>query len=108
MVEQPTFQHRLEHVAVRAVVGVVRRLPLRAVLAVGSLLGRAFYVFDRAHRRLAMSNLVAAFPLRSRAECRAIARGMFSHFGRLLMVLLKFSTMKPERMLAQVEFEGEE
>ena len=81
---------------------------MRTVLAVGSLLGRAFYVFDGAHRRLAMSNLVAAFPLRSRAECRAIARGMFSHFGRLLMVLLKFSTMKPERMLAQVEFEGEE
>ena len=33
---------------------------------------------------------------------------MFSHFGRLLMVLLKFSTMTPERMLARVEFEGEE
>ena len=55
-----------------------------------------------------MRNLQAAFPLRSRAECRAIARGMFSHFGRLLTVLLKFSTMTPEQMLARVEFEGEE
>jgi KDO2-lipid IV(A) lauroyltransferase len=33
---------------------------------------------------------------------------MFSHFGRLLMVILKFSTMSRERMLAHVEFEGEE
>ena len=33
---------------------------------------------------------------------------MFAHFGRLLIVLLKFSTMTPEQMLARVEFEGEE
>ena len=66
---------------------------MRAVLAAGTLLGRAFYLFDRGHRRLAIENLRAAFPLRTEAECRAIAREMFAHFGRLLMVLLKFSTM---------------
>ena len=33
---------------------------------------------------------------------------MFAHFGRLLTVLLKFSTMSPEQMLARVEFEGED
>ena len=33
---------------------------------------------------------------------------MFAHFGRLLMVLLKFSTMTPAQMLARVEFEGED
>ena len=33
---------------------------------------------------------------------------MFEHFGRLLMVLLKFSTMSPAQMLARVEFEGED
>jgi KDO2-lipid IV(A) lauroyltransferase len=33
---------------------------------------------------------------------------MFSHFGRLLMVLLKFSTMAGPRMLEHVEFAGEE
>ena len=108
MAERPTFQHRLEYAAVRAVVGVLRILPMRAVLAAGTLLGRAFYTFDAPHRRLAVANLVAAFPLRTPAECRAIARGMFSHFGRLLMALLKFSTMTPARMLAHVEFDGAE
>ena len=108
MGEQPTIQHRFEYAAVRAVVGTVRRLPMRLVLAAGTLLGWAFYLVDGPHRRLAIGNLRAAFPLRSEAECRAIARGMFSHFGRLLMVLLKFSTMRPERMLAQVEFDGKE
>ena len=90
------------------VVQVARMLPMRAVIAAGTLLGTAFYLFDRAHRRLAISNLRAAFPSRSEAECEAIARGMFAHFGRLLTVLLKFSTMAPGRMLAHVEFEGEE
>ncbi len=81
---------------------------MSVVLAIGSVIGRAFYRIDRSHRRLAMRNLRAAFPLRSDAECRAIARGMFRHFGRLLTVFLKFSTMTPDEMLARVTFEGED
>lgn len=109
MTDQPsTLRHRLEHLAVLFVVGVVRLMPMPAVLAAGSLLGLAFYAFDGPHRRLAIRNLRAAFPVRSGAECRRIARGMFAHFGRLLMALLKFSTMSATQMLARVEFEGEE
>jgi Kdo2-lipid IVA lauroyltransferase/acyltransferase len=102
------FRHRLEHAAVAGVVQLARVLPMQVVIAAGTLLGTAFYLFDRPHRRLAMRNLRAAFPLRSERECDAIARGMFAHFGRLLTVLLKFSTMGPEQMLSHVEFEGEE
>lgn len=102
------FRHRLEYRAVVGVVALVRLLPMRAVLGAGALLGRAFHLVDRPHRRLAVANLQAAFPLRSPKECRAIAREMFAHFGRLLMVLLKFSTMTPAEMMARVEFEGEE
>jgi KDO2-lipid IV(A) lauroyltransferase len=102
------FRHRLEHFAVASVIAAVRLLPMRAVLAAGTLLGRAFYTFDRGHRQLAIDNLRAAFPVRTEAECRAICRDMFSHFGRLLVVLLKFSTMRPDQMLACVEFDGEE
>lgn len=90
------------------VVAIVRLLPMTGVLLAGSLLGRAFHAFDGGHRRLAVENLQHAFPLRSRAECRAITRRMFEHFGRLLMALLKFSTMTPQRMLACVEFDGDE
>ena len=91
-----------------SVIGLVRVFPMRAVLSAGTLLGRAFYTFDRVHRRLAIDNLRAAFPVRSEEECRVICRDMFAHFGRLLAVLLKFSTMRPEQMLECVEFEGEE
>jgi Kdo2-lipid IVA lauroyltransferase/acyltransferase len=106
--ERVLVRHRIEHGAVAAVVQLARVLPMRVVIAAGTLLGTAFYWFDRPHRRLAIRNLRAAFPLRSERECEAIARGMFAHFGRLLTVLLKFSTMQPREMLAHVEFEGEE
>jgi Kdo2-lipid IVA lauroyltransferase/acyltransferase len=105
---RPTFLHRLEYLAVISVVTAVRFLPMVVVQACGSLLGRMFYWIDGPHRRRAMRNIQAAFPLRTPAECKAIARGMFSHFGRLLTVLLKFSTMTPKQMLACVKFEGED
>ena len=93
---------------VAAVVATVRWLPMTAVLAAGSVLGRAFYLVDGGHRRLAIDNLRAAFPLRSRSECVAVARRMFEHFGQLLMVLLKFGTLTPQQMLSYVEFDGED
>ncbi len=99
---------RLEYLAVKALVVLVRVMPGPLVRACGTLLGLAFYTFDRAHRRIAERNLAAAFPVRSPAERRAIARRAFTHFGRLLFELLKFSTRSPAAMLARVEFDGEE
>jgi KDO2-lipid IV(A) lauroyltransferase len=104
----PTLLHRLEYLAVMTARAGVRPLPMPLVLFVGTVLGRAFHAVDQSHRRLALRNLEAAFPARSEAERAAIARDMFAHFGRLLTVLLKFSTMRPDQMLARVEFEGED
>jgi KDO2-lipid IV(A) lauroyltransferase len=83
-------------------------MPASVVDACGSALGLTFYTLDRSHRRVAERNVAAAFPTRSAAEHRAIVRGAFAHFGRLLFELLKFSTLTDEEMLARVEFEGEE
>lgn len=102
------LQHRIEYAAVMTTRGVVSLCPMPLVLAFGTVLGRLFHAFDRSHRRLALTNLENAFPGRPAAERAAIAREMFSHFGRLLMVLLKFSTLRPDQMLEYVEFEGEE
>ncbi len=102
------LRHRLEYSVVAAIRGTLRHLSMKSVLAAGTALGYLFYSLDRGHRRLALANLDAAFPQRALPERRAIAREMFAHFGRLLMVLLKFSTMTPEQMLAHVEFEGDD
>lgn len=102
------IRHRLEYLAVRAVIGVVRLLPFGAVEACGTALGRLFHLLDRPHRRVAERNVAAAFPTRPPAEQRAIVRRAFEHFGRLLFSLLKFGTLTAEQMLERVEFEGEE
>lgn len=105
---RPTLRHRIEYAVVASVRGLVRVLPSGVSRALGTLIGLVFYVGDGAHRRLAVSQLRAAFPVRSEAECRALARATFGHFGRLLVAVLRFSALSPEQMRARVEYEGEE
>jgi len=88
--------------------GAVRVMPDAAVRGSGRAIGFMFHTLDRAHRRIAERNLASALPTRTREERRAITRGTFAHFGRLLLELLKFSTLSPQAMLARVEFEGED
>lgn len=101
-------RHRLEYVAVRGLIAAVRLMPNAAVDLCGSALGLAFHALDRTHRRVAQRNVAGAFPTRTPAEHAAIVRGTFTHFGRLLFQLLKFSTLSDAQMLQRVEFEGEE
>ena len=102
------MRHRVEFALVRLLIAGVRVMPDGLVRRLGTLLGRAFYTFDRAHRRIAERNLEMAFPARSAQERRAIAHGAFEHFGRLLFEILKFSTFSDAQMLARVEFDGDE
>lgn len=89
-------------------IATIRWMPDRLVDACGTALGRAFYLLDRKHRRVAAENVAAAFPTRTAAEHADIVRGTFAHFGRLLFQLLKFSSLTDEQMLARVEFDGDE
>jgi KDO2-lipid IV(A) lauroyltransferase len=102
------MRHRIEFLLVRALIALVRVTPDVLVRAGGTVIGLTFYSLDGAHRRIAQRNLAAAFPARPAAERRAIARGAFAHFGRLTFELLKFATLSPEKMLARMEFDGEE
>jgi KDO2-lipid IV(A) lauroyltransferase len=99
---------RLELAITRLVSGCVRLLPMTVVRACGGALGRAVYIVDGFHRRIALTNLAHAFPTRSASERRAVARGMFAHFGRLLLELIKFGALSEAQMLARIECDGEE
>lgn len=106
--KKATPRHRAEYALVVIVRGVVRILPDVLSRAIGTVIGLTFYAVDRAHRRVAIHQLRAAFPTREPAECRAIARATFAHFGRLLVALLRFSTLRPDQIRTRVEFEGED
>ncbi|HET9598396.1 MAG TPA: lysophospholipid acyltransferase family protein [Anaeromyxobacteraceae bacterium] len=68
---------------VRAAIGLVAVLPLRAAVALGGLGGRLGWLLARQSRALALRHLALAFPERTEAERRAIARGCFLHLGRM-------------------------
>jgi KDO2-lipid IV(A) lauroyltransferase len=101
-----SVRHRLEYAVVVLVRWFVGRVPYPVARALGTAIGLTFHAVDRAHRRLAVSQLRAAFPLRSEQECRTIARQTFVHFGQSLVMVLRVSTFSPERLLETVEVEG--
>ena len=102
------MKHWIEYMLVRTLLAVVRISSDRVVQFMGTCLGMAFYRIDRAHRRIAERNLAIAFPTRSAAERKAIAREAFRHFGRVLFTLLKFSTLSKAQILDRLDVEGAE
>jgi len=105
---RPSFRHRAEYWLVAGVRAIVGILPDALTRGLGTVLGLVFFVVDPRHRRVAMHQLQAAFPRRSAADCRAITRATFIHFGRLLIAVLRFSMLSREQMRARVEFQGED
>ena len=102
------MRHRLEFGFARTVETCLRLLPMPAVRACGGALGAMVAAVDRFHRRIALRNLARAFPSRSEGENAQVCRGMFMHFGRLLLELIRFSALPQEQMLERVEVEGQE
>lgn len=103
-----TFRHRVEYAIVRIVRASVAAWPDSVVRWMGSGIGHAFWIVDSGHRRLTIRQLQAAFPSRTAAECRSIARKTFAHFGRSLALVLKFSTLSPDQIRSRVTYDGDE
>jgi KDO2-lipid IV(A) lauroyltransferase len=101
------LRHRAEYGVVLVLRAVVSVLPDRLARGLGTLVGFTFYTLDGRHRRIAINQLRAAFPTRSADECRRIARSAFAHFGRLLVFVLRLSTIHPDALRARIEVEGE-
>jgi KDO2-lipid IV(A) lauroyltransferase len=107
-VTRTAVRYRAEYAMVAAVRLTVGVLPDGWGRGLGTLVGAFFYLVDRSHKRVAIRQLRAAFPLRSTEQCRATARATFAHFGRALVALLKFSTLSADGIRQRVEYEGEE
>jgi heptosyltransferase-2 len=93
---------------VAAVSAVVRRLPRRAVLATGRRLGRLWGALDRRHLEVAAANLRRAFPDWSEERVQATARGVYAHFGTVLLDLLWMQGRPVEDLVALCDYDGAE
>jgi Kdo2-lipid IVA lauroyltransferase/acyltransferase len=78
-------KRRVRSALLRAAIFALSFLPLRAALAVGAAVGRlAWWVAPR-ERRLMLAHLALAFPEKSEAERRALARESLVQLGRVAM-----------------------
>jgi KDO2-lipid IV(A) lauroyltransferase len=87
---------------------VVHRLPRRVVLGLGRRLGWLWGAIDRRHRLIAADNLRRAFPEWEDARVRATARGVYAHFGTVLLDLLWMEGRPVEELLRLADLEGVE
>lgn len=102
------LRHRIEYLTVLAIRAIVRVLPRAFSLRVGSGIGTFFYALHGSRRKLAISNLRAAFPANTNSKCLTILRGTFRQLGRHVVEFLNFDAMSADEMLALVEIEGGE
>ena len=102
------LRHRAEYAIVLAVRALAGVLPEPLSRAMGTFIGLVFHAVDGGHRRIAIAQLRAAFPVRSVGDCRTVARQTFAHFGRLLVAILRTSTLTPTEILHACDFEGED
>jgi Kdo2-lipid IVA lauroyltransferase/acyltransferase len=85
---------------------VVRRLPRPVVLRLGGALGRLWAALDRRHLRIAADNLRRAFPEWDEAHVFRTARGVYAHFGTVLLDILWMERRRPEELLALTDVTG--
>lgn len=102
------MSHAIEAAAAGIAGGLAGWLPRRTALAFGRALGHAWGRLDRRHLRIADDNLSHAFPEWDAARRRAVALGVYGHFGRILLDILWMAGRDREEILRHVEVTGAE
>jgi KDO2-lipid IV(A) lauroyltransferase len=102
------IRFRLEAAAAAVVSGLLHPMPRRAALAAGAFLGRLWGGLDRRHVAIAVDNLRRAFPEWRDERVLAVARGVYVHFGSVLLDLLWMQGRTAETLGAFVDVEGGE
>ena len=99
---------RLEAAAASVLSFLVRPLPRAVVLALGRFLGDLYARLDRRHVAVAIDNLRHAFPEWDDARRLRTARGVYRHFGSVILDLLWMQDRTREEILGIVSFAGRE
>ncbi len=88
---------------------VVRRLPVRAALAVGRTIGAIGYYLDTKHKAIAYSNLKNAFARKKKpSEIKQIVKEQFKNYGQNLIELLRLPFLGRVNLEEFVKVEGKE
>jgi len=103
------IRHEFLYVLFKGVKGIITLLPRKLCLTLGRILGRAVFLCDPKHRKIALKNLHIAFGENiSFLERKRIARRSFVHFGETLFDFIKFSHLSEQEREHLLSIEGEE
>jgi len=99
--------HRaLEERAAALAEGLLTLAPRWLALALGRGLGRLLGDLDGRHVAVALDNLRRAFPHWDEARLLRTARGVYAHFGQILLDVLWLAPRGREAMVSLLDFEG--
>jgi KDO2-lipid IV(A) lauroyltransferase len=101
------MKHKFEYVMVCLLIGLLRILPLRLGVWVGSLLGNIHYLVDARHRRLTLEHLQIAFgTTKTLSELKQIARNSYKSHGRSLAESIYLPHLSLEKIREWVKVDG--
>lgn len=92
----------LAYLAMRAAIGAMRPLPRGLALDLGTAMGRFARSPLGLRRAVADANIARAFPDLSQAARDAISRGVFGHFGRMMVESLRVAATGGREVLPLV------
>jgi KDO2-lipid IV(A) lauroyltransferase len=84
---------------------ILARLPRRLLAAVGAAIGALLFALG-IRRRIVFENLALAFPEKTDAERRAIARATYRNLGQMIFDFLRVPALPPEELERLFVHEG--
>lgn len=96
---------RVEYALVRGVLGTLGLLPRKTAVAVATSITSLGYYFLGGLRRVADTNLKIAFPEKTEAERKLLAKGAFKNLGRVLGEMSQFPKATRESLAELIEFQ---
>jgi KDO2-lipid IV(A) lauroyltransferase len=92
----------------KAVLNKVGKMSESKAERTGAKLGRLLMHIGKRRRETAISNIMLAFPEKSRAEAEALTLKVFEHFGIVTTDFLRIPKRKKEDVFGTMEVEGKE
>ena len=104
--ETPDLRDRVEAVALRSLLGMLRLSGRNGGAWAGRELGHWVSRWVPIRREVALTNLRDSFPEKSDAECRAIYRRMCGMLGMTLAEFARFSNEEPQALAAGIQVQN--
>jgi KDO2-lipid IV(A) lauroyltransferase len=104
--EQIFSGEMLQSLVQKVLLSALNVIPLQSKIWLFERLGRALYVIDGRHRRIALRNLALAFKDKDFKERKQIARSVFENLGRILAEITYIPRLNKQNIGHHVTIEG--